>query len=111
MNDADIAREELDRHFASSLAAATVALTEAQQRLDDWRRNGVSGREDAIGAWKLAASRALAAAQDGRDPQPEIDRAEAMRRWVEANGYWSAEDDLPADVEVALRKTARLARR
>jgi len=109
MDDADIARDELDRHFADALATATAALTDARQRLDDWQRNGISTREDAIAAWKLAARQALAAAHDGRNPQQEIDRVQAMRRWAEAQGYWSAEEDLPAEVEVALRKAIRTA--
>ncbi len=111
MDDADIARDELDRYFASSLAAATAALSEAQQRLDDWHRTQVSSRKDAIAAWKLAAARALAATEEGRDPQPEINRVESMRRWVQAQGHWSPEEDLPAEVEVALRNALRAARR
>ena len=62
MDDAGIARDQLDRHFADALATATAALTDAQQRLDDWRRGGISTREGAIAAWKLAARQALAAA-------------------------------------------------
>jgi hypothetical protein len=42
MDDADIVRDELDRYFASNLAAATAVVAEAQQRLDDWQRSGIS---------------------------------------------------------------------
>jgi hypothetical protein len=64
-----------------------------------------------IAAWKLAAARALATAEEGQDPQPEIDRVDAMRRWALAHGHWSPDEDLPAEVEVALRKAIRAARR
>ena len=111
MDDADIVRDELDRYFASNLAATTAAVTNAQQSLDDWQRSGTSSRADVIAAWKYAAARALAVAEAGRDPQPEVDRVDAMRRWALAQGHWSPDEDLPAEVEVALRKVIRAARR
>ena len=110
MDDAHIARDELDRYFNADLASATAALNEAQRRLDDWHRTGISSRQDTIAAWKLAAATALATAKDGRDPQPEIDRVDAMRRWALAQGHWSSDEDLPAEVEVALRKAMRVGR-
>jgi len=110
MDDADIARDELDRYFASNLAATTAAVADAQQRLDDWQRNGVSRRADVIAAWKHAAARALAVAEAGRDPLPEVDRVDAIRRWALAQGHWSPDEDLPAEVEVALRRAIRATR-
>src|SRR6266508_1508986 len=89
MDDADIVRDELDRYFASNLAATTAAVSNAQQSLDDWQRSGTSSRADVIAAWKYAAARALAVAQ----------------------GHWSPDEDLPAEVEVALRTAIRAARR
>jgi hypothetical protein len=109
MEDADIARDELDQHFVDAVAAATAALSEAEARLGEWRGSGTVAPDDAIAAWKRTARKAYAAAHEGRDPQPEIDRTQAMRRWVEAHGFWS-DDDLPADVEVALRKASRSVR-
>jgi len=64
-----------------------------------------------IEAWKRAAARALAAAEASTDPSAEIERVEAIRRWALDHGHWSADDDLPAEVEVALRKALRTVRR
>src|SRR6266568_3685294 len=110
MEDADIVRAELDRYFVNEVAAARAALTEAQQRLDEWHRAGAPARQDVIAAWKLAAASAMAAAQGGQDPQLQIDRVQAIRRWALAHGHWSEDADLPAEVEVALRKALRTAR-
>ena len=96
--------------LAASASKARAALTEAQQRLDDWRRTGAQSRRDVIAAWKLAAANALEVAKSGQDPQLAIDRVQAVRRWLLAQGYWSEDDDLPAEVEVALRKALRTAR-
>jgi hypothetical protein len=59
MEDADIVRAELDLYFTSEVEEALAALTEAQQRLDNWRRTGAQSRPDGIAAWKLAAANAL----------------------------------------------------
>jgi hypothetical protein len=34
-----------------------------------------------------------------------------MRRWVEEQGLWSPDDDLPAEVEMAIRGAIRAGRR
>jgi hypothetical protein len=111
MDDADIVRDEMDRLFASNLAAATAAVTAAKQRLDDWQRGGAGSRDEVITAWKQAAARALTVAKAGQDPQAEVDRLDAIRRWAYAHHHWSPDEDLPAEVEVALRQALRAARR
>jgi hypothetical protein len=111
MDDAAIVRDELDRLFASNLARATAAATAAQERLNEWQRTGASRRDDVIAAWKQAAAQALTVAEAGQDPQAEVDRVDAIRRWAFAHGYWSPDLDLPAEVETALRKAVRTARR
>jgi len=89
---------------ARPVAATTAAVADAKQRLDDWQRTGISSRADVIAAWKRAAARALAVAEAGRDPQAEVDRVEAMRHWALAQGHSNPDEDLPAEVEVVLRK-------
>jgi hypothetical protein len=111
MDDAGIVRDELDRLFTSNLAAATAAVTAAEQRLDEWRRTGTGSRDDVIAAWKQAAARALTVAKGGQDPQAEVDRVEAVRRWAYAHGHSSPNEDLPAEVDVALRQALRAGRR
>jgi hypothetical protein len=111
MDDADAVRDELDRLFAGRLAEATAATVVAKRRLDEWQRGGISSQDEVIEAWKRAAARALAVAEAGTDPSAEIERVEMIRRWALDHGYWSADGDLPAEVEVALRKALRTARR
>ena len=110
MDDADIVRDELDRLFTSNLADATAAATVAKRRLDEWQRSGISSRDEVIEAWKKAAARAFTTAEAGTDPHSEIERVEAIRRWALAHGHWSPDEELPAEVEVALRKALRAAR-
>jgi hypothetical protein len=50
MEDADIVRAELDLYFTSEVEEALAALTEAQQRLDNWCRTGDQSRPYGIAA-------------------------------------------------------------
>jgi hypothetical protein len=110
MDDAEIANAELDRYLATRVERLKTALVEAEQQLHDWRHTGTPTRHDLIEAWKHTAVYALQQARDGQDPLAAVERVQALRRWLVAEHYWSEDDEIPAEVEIALRKALRAAR-